>query len=144
MNAFWHDHFHLLEAAEAPAAPRLNEGRKADASKPRMDLLPPDALREIAQVLTKGAKKYGDRNWEKGMDWGRLIGAAYRHLSAFQSGEDFDDETGLPHLAHLACCTMFLLSYQMRGAGRDDRHRLIDDDDEPHQMREYAPLRPAR
>jgi hypothetical protein len=89
-----------------------------------MDLLPPDALREVAAVLTFGANKYGDRNWEKGMDWGRLIGAAYRHLAAFQEGENLDDETQLSHMAHLACCSMFLLSYQLRNIGKDDRQIL--------------------
>ena len=97
------------------------EGRKSDQLKPRPELLPPDALMAISYVLAFGAEKYGDRNWEAGMDWSRLLGAAKRHIAAFEMIEDTDDETGFPHLAHLCCCALFLLSYYLRGAGNDDR-----------------------
>lgn len=114
------------EPAEAPDAPHLQptEGVKHDHGKLRMDLLPMDAIREVAAVMTFGAKKYGDRNWEKGMDWGRLIGAAHRHLSEFQLGVDIDHETDLLHTAHAATCLLFLLSYQLRATGNDDRAKL--------------------
>uniref|UniRef100_UPI001E4FF338 dATP/dGTP diphosphohydrolase domain-containing protein n=1 Tax=Acetomicrobium sp. S15 = DSM 107314 TaxID=2529858 RepID=UPI001E4FF338 len=39
----------------------------------RYDLIPSDALRELAKVYTVGAEKYGERNWEKGMSWGRAL-----------------------------------------------------------------------
>ena len=51
------------------------EGIKHDQGKPRMDLLPMDALLEIAKVFGFGACKYGDRNWEKGLDVQRLRAA---------------------------------------------------------------------
>lgn len=108
-----------------------NEGRKDDGEKIRFDLIPPDALSAMVHVLTFGADKYGDRNWERGMSWGRLIGAAHRHLNAIQRGEDLDKETGLPHAAHLACCAFFLTSYYLRGAGTDDRAKLPSDPREP-------------
>jgi hypothetical protein len=63
----------------------------------------------------------GRDNWRRGMKWRRLIGAALRHLLAFSRGEDLDPETGLSHLAHLGCCTTFLLEYQLTGNGTDDR-----------------------
>lgn len=97
------------------------EGRKDDQGKPRMELLPGDALNEIAKVLTFGAAKYEDRNWERGMKWGRPFGALMRHMWAWWQGEDKDPETGLSHLAHAACCILFLLSYELRKAGEDDR-----------------------
>ena len=34
---------------------------KEDQSKPRMELLPPDALIEIAKVMTYGSSKYQQR-----------------------------------------------------------------------------------
>lgn len=97
------------------------EGKKFDQGKPRVDLLPPDALLAVAQVLTFGAEKYGARNWEKGIAYGRLFAAAQRHLLAWQGGEENDPETGLPHLSHAACCVMMLLSTAKRGIGPDDR-----------------------
>jgi hypothetical protein len=55
---------------------------------------------EIAQVFTFGSKKYADRNWEKGMPISIHYASARRHLYAFMSGEDYDNESRLHHLAH--------------------------------------------
>lgn len=96
-------------------------GTKHDAGKVRLDLLPFDAVTEIAHVLTFGARKYGDRNWEGGFKWGRLLGACLRHLFAWAGGEDVDQETGRSHLAHAGCCILFLLAHELRGIGEDDR-----------------------
>lgn len=94
---------------------------KHDDGKPRADLLPPDALLEVAKVLDYGARKYAPRNWEKGLAWGRLSGALLRHLWAWMRGEERDLESGLPHLAHMACCALMLLALTLRGVGEDDR-----------------------
>lgn len=95
--------------------------KKHDDGKPRMDLLPFDAVMAAAQVLTFGAKKYAARNWEKGLDWGRLHGAALRHLAAWGNGENTDAESGLRHTAHAACCCLMLLASELRGIGSDSR-----------------------
>jgi hypothetical protein len=97
-------------------------GTKYDNGKLRMDLLPFEALEEVAKVLTFGAKKYDDHNWRKGFKYSRLLGAALRHLSAFAQGEDFDKESGETHLAHAACCILFLLSHELNAYGEDDRY----------------------
>ncbi len=99
----------------------MNEGIKFDQEKIRVDLLPPDALEEISKVLTHGAKKYGDRNWELGMDWNRPYGALLRHLWAWWRGEDYDPESGIHHLAHVGCNILFLLTYSIRKVGKDTR-----------------------
>lgn len=97
------------------------EGTKYDNGKPRMDLIPPELLMEVSKILTFGADKYAERNWEKGMDWGRVYGALQRHLWAWWSGDSKDAETGESHLAHAACCIAFLLTYEQRGIGKDTR-----------------------
>jgi hypothetical protein len=99
---------------------------KADVGKVRVDLLPVHPLTEIARVLTFGATKYDERNWEKGFDWSRIYGAALRHLLAWWDGEDLDPETSMSHLAHAATCVMFLLEYEKTKAGVDDRPRRND------------------
>lgn len=115
------------EAAElrrlfgAPEPKGTDEGRKDDGGKTPYDLLAPEMLEDVAKVLAFGAGKYAPRNWEKGMRWGRVFGAAMRHLWAWWRGEKADPETGLSHLAHAACCVMFLLAYEARGVGEDDR-----------------------
>lgn len=107
------------------------EGRKDDglggtgASKARWDLLPFDAVDEVVKVLTHGAGKYGDRNWEKGMKWSRILAATFRHLVAFARGQRRDPETGLHPLAHAACDILFLLAYELRGLGENDLPREV-------------------
>ena len=96
-------------------------GVKFDGGKLRYDLIPHDALEQFVRVLTYGAEKYADRNWEKGMDWSRLYAAALRHLTAWWRGKSIDPESHLPHLAHALCCINFLLAYELRGMGGDDR-----------------------
>ena len=96
---------------------------KFDGGKVMLELLPWEALIEIAKVLTFGAGKYGAHNWRgTGLSYSRLLGAALRHLSAWAMGEDRDKETGLSHLAHAGCCILFLLSYTLlSGAMADER-----------------------
>lgn len=103
-------------------------GRKDDSGKLRMDLIPPEVEEMLALVLTKGASKYADRNWEKGIKYSRVYAALRRHLLAWMKGEEIDSEWGLPHLAHAYCCLTFLLTYELRGMGAewDDLHAKED------------------
>lgn len=100
---------------------KLVEGYKADEDKVRFDLIPPEALFALASVLTFGSIKYEDRNWEKGMKWGRPFGALMRHMWAWWRGEQADPETGYSHLWHAFCCVAFLITYEQRKIGTDDR-----------------------
>lgn len=61
--------------------------------KGRHDLLPWDAIHELAQHCEQGALKYGERNCEKGIPVHSLIDSAIRHLSSYLRG--MNDE---PHL----------------------------------------------
>ena len=94
---------------------------KDDNAKTRYDLLPPELLEETAKVLTFGAQKYSAHNWAQGASWSRYFSAMMRHMWAWWRGEDNDPETGFSHLAHAACCLSFLIAYQRRGRGEDDR-----------------------
>ena len=95
-------------------------GIKHDDGKLPYYLLPFDAVDEVVAVLRHGAKKYGDRNWEGGMDWSRLLGASLRHLSSYSQGQRVDPETHLYALAHAICNLLFLLAYEKRMVGNDD------------------------
>lgn len=81
------------------------------------------ALLVLAEVSGFGAKKYAAHNYLKGYDWGLSLDALHRHLWAFQSGEDLDEESGLPHMAHAAWHALALVSFQIRGLGTDSRFR---------------------
>ena len=76
---------------------------KHDTGKLRLDLVTPEMHRALGEVLTFGAGKYGDRNWELGFEAERLYAAAQRHLLAWREGEEHDPESGMPHLHHAFC-----------------------------------------
>ena len=92
---------------------KKSNGVKYDNQKERVDLIPASALMEIGKINTFGSSKYADRNWEQGLKWNRLYGALLRHLFKFWEGEDYDDETGLLHIAHAAWNALALLHYQL-------------------------------
>lgn len=107
------------------------ESVKNDSDKTRIELFPGDALFAISDILTFGAKKYAARNWELGMSWGRVYGALMRHMWAWWQGKgptnenfvfgELDPESQRSHLWHAGCCMVFLISYEMRKVGTDDR-----------------------
>jgi len=97
------------------------EGVKKDAGKDPWHLVPWDAVRAIVKVLQFGANKYAPRNWEKGMAWSRPYDALMRHMTAWWEGEHKDAETGFSHLWHAGCCILFLIAFEIRGIGKDDR-----------------------
>ncbi len=99
-------------------------GFKFDKGKLRYDLIPMESMKALATILTLGAEKYADRNWEGGMSWQRVYASLMRHLVAFEAGEDTDPESGELHMAHALCNVVFLVTYQMRPS-------LADFDDRP-------------
>ncbi len=90
-------------------------------NKIRYDLLPAFAQEQYASVLTFGAKKYGDHNWKKGMQWTTVLASLERHLEAIKKGEDYDKETGFLHSAHVMCNAGFLTEYYKIYPQGDDR-----------------------
>ena len=86
-------------------------GEKHDDGKDPWHLLPWSATRAVVKVLGFGAKKYAPHGWREVPDPGqRYFSAAIRHITAWNEGERADPESGLHHLAHAACCILFLLS----------------------------------
>lgn len=96
---------------------------KFDQDKLPLHLLSTEAMNQTAAVLKFGAQKYAEHNWRKGFAWSRPLAAAMRHITAFNAGEDRDPESGLSHLAHAACCIMFLLEFEKTHPELDDRYR---------------------
>jgi hypothetical protein len=97
---------------------KKDEGLKYDDGKLRWDLFPENALCEVAKVFTEGSNKYGERNWEKGIVYGRLYAASRRHLSAFIQGERID-EIGTHHLANAIVNLMMMLSFELDGRDKE-------------------------
>jgi hypothetical protein len=79
--------------------------------KVRVELVDPDFVEGVGNVLTYGAVKYEAHNWMRGMKFSRIIGGMRRHLLDIERRMDYDADTGLQHAYHLACGTMFLAHY---------------------------------
>ena len=89
---------------------------KADAGKPQLTLVPRRILFDIARVREYGTKKYGDPDNWKQVEIQRYRDAMFRHLCAYlDDPTGTDEESGLPHLWHLACNVAFLCELEELG-----------------------------
>lgn len=83
-------------------------------NKAPMQLLPFDVLQAISRVYQFGALKYGPNTWRSLPDGSsRYLGALLRHLTAMQSGHEFDSESSLPHVYHLAWNALALVAFYL-------------------------------
>lgn len=96
-------------------------------SKVRLDLVPQDVVEALARVITFGAEfKYSPRDWEKGEcgTWMEYMAAAERHIIAWKTGENYDRQSGELHLSHALCDLAYVLAWQLREIGTDDRPKI--------------------
>ena len=93
-----------------------NQDPKADKGKLRLTLVPLQIIREIAKVRMFGVAKYpktGVDGW-KSIEVERIRDAAFRHFIAYlEDPAGLDEESGLPHLSHLACNISFLCEMEL-------------------------------
>ena len=91
-------------------------GAKLDSGKPRVSLVIggfASALEEVAKVATFGAEKYTDGGWAhvpNGVE--RYTDAMLRHY--LKEEEELDEESSLPHAAHLAWNALARLELMIR------------------------------
>lgn len=106
---------------------------KFDNDKPKIHLVPPEAIIEAAKVFGFGAEKYGENNWRHDINKfpvSRHYSSIQRHLLAYISGEDIDPESGLPHVSHALTQMMILCMTTLESdpIDTDDRFKGEDDD----------------
>lgn len=89
----------------------------------RYDLIPPEFEDALARHYGEGAKKYADRNWERGYKWGLSLRSVRTHLNQWQQGELLDAETGTHHLICAIWHLIALYIFEVRGLGTDDVRR---------------------
>lgn len=102
--------------------PRL-DGKKFDEGKPQMSFVTRSLMVAIASIMAPGAVKYGRDNYKGGMIWSRPYDALLRHITAWWENDGADEESGKSHLWHAACELMFLIEYEAKGTGQDDRYK---------------------
>lgn len=111
-------------------------GKKFDQGKTEWDLLPLGPVEEVVKVLMHGKEKYGRDNWQLvDNPIRRYYSAAQRHLAAFRRArfdtknpfDAVDSESKLHHLAHAACCILFLLWHERKELCQEDAAGAILD-----------------
>jgi Domain of unknown function (DUF5664) len=100
----------------------VTSGKKFDAGKPDLSLIPLSALEEEARGFMLGAEKYGRYNYCAGLEATRLLAAALRHIHAVLQGDDLDPESGAHHLGHARCCLAMYLETRRLGTLKDNRY----------------------
>ena len=109
------------EKKDFTATTGKGSGLRFNKGKLRYDLVQPRAHEDMVDVLTMGAEKYFDRNWENGLSWTSVLASMKRHIAAIERGEDYDPESGRLHIAHVACNAHFLNAFYYTFPQGDDR-----------------------
>lgn len=105
-------------------------GIRENLGKPRFSILQWRALMWVAKVTMFGATKYPLHNWRKGLSHTATVDSAIRHFAKWINGENVDEESGLPHLAHAAWNALTVLEHSITHPELDDRYgRTMKDDD---------------
>lgn len=100
------------------------QGLRFNDGKLRYDLLEPYAIEQLVKIFTMGSKKYQPNNWLKGLPWMDVIASLERHLAEFKKGDDFDKESQLLHMAHVAWNALAIVSYYKHRPEFDNRLKL--------------------
>lgn len=86
----------------------VTDGLKHDGGKPRLSLVPGEAIEAIGAVMTHGAEKYSPNSWRK-VDPERYRDALMRHVCKWlKDPHGLDDDSGMPHLWHIITNAAFL------------------------------------
>lgn len=97
------------------------EALRFNTNKTQTREIDPDFIMGIGEVLTACRVKYPEGNWMTPTKYSTSYESLMRHLMAFWSGKDYDEETKKQHLLHAATNIMFLY-YQVRNhPEKDDR-----------------------
>lgn len=101
---------------DSGARQEFDTGAKRDTQdgKPRYSLISPFAMKRLAMLMVRGAEKYDEWNWERGMPYSRFYDSAERHLKQWYMKEEMQED----HLAAVLFNIMCIMHFQE--TGRDD------------------------
>ena len=92
--------------------------RDTSEGKGRFDLLYPPAIRREAQLYERGAKKYTDNNWKKGIKSSRFMESLLRHAFQYLGGDRTED--------HLAAVRWNAAGIIYNEEEKQDQHDLAE------------------
>jgi len=103
----------------------MSQGKKG-VKLARLDLIPAKPLWLLSELYGRGAEKYAERNWERGIHFSKLFGALLRHAIKYWAGETFDKEDGQHHLASVAWMAFAMMELEDTHPELDDRPRKVE------------------
>jgi len=93
----------MIEETDPLGVAQHDPGAKLDSGKIRYSLIPPEPLKWLATLYTRGAMKYSPQGWRSVADGEeRYLDALMRHLEAYRQGEWLDKDSGVPHVIGVA------------------------------------------
>ena len=89
---------------------KFGQALRYNENKPQMSYVTdfPNALWGLAKVMEAGARKYSRNNWKKGLPIDDYIDSLLRHLTDLKGGLEYDRETHLHQLFHIAVNAMMM------------------------------------
>lgn len=116
------------ETKDSGARESFDTGAVRDSriGKGRFDLVPPRPHKRVAQLYERGAAKYSEWNWAKGMPFSRFLDSAERHLNDYKSGDRSED-----HLAAIAFNVYAIMHQEELAPELDDLPRFQPADTTP-------------
>ena len=94
--------------------------RENQKGKGEWAFIPYEGMRRTSIWFEQGAKKYGDRNWEKGLSIKDCCNSIARHLWKFLWGDNTED-----HLAAIVQNAMMIMHFEA-GAGYTYTDNVFD------------------
>lgn len=104
-----------MEYARNDPPPRPNKDARV-AGKRKWSLLPLAVVGEIVDVLQWAIERetpppYARDSWRDLVEWRELYGdALLRHMTAWQGGQERDEESGKLHVAHIGACVAIMIA----------------------------------
>jgi hypothetical protein len=98
-------------------------GAQRDTSdgKSRIDLIDPVLLERVGHHLAKGAKHYGEHNWQRGIPTDRYLESLCRHVNAYRMGNRDED-----HLSAIVFNVMGIMRNEAYAAYNNEPHVTHD------------------
>ena len=103
---------------------------KADVGKAKLSLVPRQIIWDVAAIREYGNNKYpegGPDNW-KNVEVERYRDALYRHFLLYlDDPHGVDEESGYPHLWHVACNVAFLCDLEKQYLQKHEKIELYSE-----------------
>jgi hypothetical protein len=111
-----------LSGLRKTKTPGKNPKDEYGLAKTPLACVPPTAIAVEAYCMQDGVEKYGPFNYRAArVQYLIYLEACLRHTYAFIDGEEFDPQTGKPHLGYARACLGIVIDAWVNGYGIDNR-----------------------